>query len=672
MYALQDLLASRTWYELRATAKAHGLKFNGHHTRSQAKARLYTDLIEQGQLKHAFRDLAPVHREALQVLQAGEGQMRLSSFLSIYGDIRAYRPWRPDTPRYPWKRPISTAEKLWYLGFIQIVEGEKGKPDCIVAPHEVMCLLPGLPRPTPVHCVLPPADFTRYTLCVDITILLGFLLGNDVHLSWGRWFAPHVLQAVNSRLFCKEDLDGVKSELQTGRIRFLHYLADAAGLVSLQNGFLKPTVAAWQWLESLPQEQWLAVWSAWERDMQRPNEKRLWATYRFPAVPFKVWKTVCNQLEDIGNDGKSYKIGEFVTTLKPYAPGENLEKVDYLLKCPFHWSGLVTINGGHFSHQSPNHLKPQNAELAIEPGRLWIGLPQFPRLRPLCEVFSWANVDETGLWVDNEVVKRATGLGYDAVQIGSVLMMLCGKPIAPDAQERLRHWERQVNQLKVQHMVVITSPDSQLLAGIRADRHLRQMVKQALSPHCLAVYPHQVDKLCKRLKRRGISVTLQTPAPQSTEPFDGLTPEMVEYLWLAVRVYQRTGRLSPQEVRVPGAILDWLSNQLSLSQVDFLEQISAKLLDDFVQTMEGKSTWTGSISQDNPQEIRKAIELAFETQGSITIEYFSPGRGEAVKRSIEPILPIVEHNGAEYVEAWCHLADDTRTFRIDRIVKIID
>ena len=42
---------------------------------------------------------------------------------------------------------MSAAEKLWYLGFIELV---KGRPDQVVLPDEVTALLPPLPRIKPI------------------------------------------------------------------------------------------------------------------------------------------------------------------------------------------------------------------------------------------------------------------------------------------------------------------------------------------------------------------------------------------------------------------------------------------------------------------------------------------------------------------------------------------
>jgi proteasome accessory factor C len=76
------------------------------------------------------------------------------------------------------------------------------------------------------------------------------------------------------------------------------------------------------------------------------------------------------------------------------------------------------------------------------------------------------------------------------------------------------------------------------------------------------------------------------------------------------------------------------------------------------------------VEQADPAGIQKAVQSAYEQRGAITIEYFSPARGEKTVRTIEPIM-LYTRGDVQYVEAWCRLDGDTRTFRVDRILRIM-
>lgn len=121
-------------------------------------------------------------------------------------------------------------------------------------------------------------------------MLLGVLLFHDVRPLHGRWLPPSALRTVNERLRFGENLDEVRSELRTGRLRFLHYLAEASGLVAVQAGVLKPTVEAWRWLDLPSDERWRRLLHALAADLKARD--RLWDRYRLPSVDVQTWQTL--------------------------------------------------------------------------------------------------------------------------------------------------------------------------------------------------------------------------------------------------------------------------------------------------------------------------------------------------------------------------------------------
>ncbi len=66
-------------------------------------------------------------------------------------------------------------------------------------------------------------------------------------------------------------------------------------------------------------------------------------------------------------------------------------------------------------------------------------------------------------------------------------------------------------------------------------------------------------------------------------------------------------------------------------------------------------------------QIQKTLEDALADQVRVTIGYTTPARDEENTRDIDP-LRMFAAQGRVFVEAWCYLADDTRLFRLDRIV----
>jgi hypothetical protein len=660
------ILSNRAWYDLRSTAHAHGLPFHTKHSKAQVYKRLYRSLVDEGGLRRRFKALSEAERGALVALQAAGGMLPLHRFQKAYGAVRIYRPWRDDgTPKYPWKRPQSAAEKLWYLGFIEII---KGRPDQVALPEEVLALLPPLPRIEPAErsgtsLLQSPAE----VLCIDLAMLLGALLYCDVRPLHGRWLPPSALRSINTRLRAPENLDGVRSELRTGRLRFLHYLAEAAGLVAVQAGLLKPTVQAWRWLDLPPDERWQALWDAVSADVK--TRSRLWDRYRLPTVDAQTWKTLEDCLQQL-TPGCTYTRESLAGIMQSHLPGSDLSAlIPPLLDEPLTWLGMVNVEGDVFKAMARSFSEPQNAQLVQREDAIDVILPDVLRLSSLVMCCAWAEVQNHRLHVNAAAIRRALQNGSDTLPIATMLAELTGEPLPVVVFEQIQRWSREATALTMRQVTLLTAHDADTLAEIRSDWRLRPLLGEPLSPHHMVVPTGRAEDLLAKLERRGYRVTshLQPPAlPDGST----LSPEMVEYLWLAVRVYQKLGSLVSQDIRIPGAAREWLTQQLPAGSADSLENESSILIDRLAQAVRGHSRSSTVIQQENPATVRTAVQSAYERRGALTIEYFSPARGEKTVRTIEPVM-LYERSGAEYVEAWCRLDDDTRTFRLDRIVSVI-
>jgi proteasome accessory factor C len=64
--------------------------------------------------------------------------------------------------------------------------------------------------------------------------------------------------------------------------------------------------------------------------------------------------------------------------------------------------------------------------------------------------------------------------------------------------------------------------------------------------------------------------------------------------------------------------------------------------------------------------LRDRLAQAVRNRRQVRIDYYVPTRDESTERVVDP-LRVVNAEGNSYLEAWCHLAEDTRLFRLDRI-----
>ncbi|MDQ7034325.1 MAG: hypothetical protein Q9P01_05670 [Anaerolineae bacterium] len=263
--SLENMLKQRTHRDLELIARAHKLPFSRRYPKAQGLHDLTTALCGE-HFEKAFQNLTDEERDPLRALQAAGKYMPLYLFTLYFGEINLYKPWRrsqaktisknqAEMRQHPWRYPTSVAEKLYQLGFITIVDKEM-----VVLCDDTLHLLSPLPLPQAIDWQGQKPLSTPQTLLTDIAVLIGTLMKIDVRPQWERWLPPSALKAVNERLIIKEgcltlppkpqggDKKLIRSELQTGRLRWLHYLAQVSGLISIQAGLLKPTVAAWQWL----------------------------------------------------------------------------------------------------------------------------------------------------------------------------------------------------------------------------------------------------------------------------------------------------------------------------------------------------------------------------------------------------------------------------------------
>lgn len=228
---------------LRAISLAHRWDFNSEWTKEEALDFLSSKLADEVMLQAILNNLPSESFDALLILRDADGTMPSTHFLHHFGPLPSYRPWADSTPRAPRLHPESPAQRLWFLGLI--FKQEKHNQIEIVLPKEVYYLLPKSSL-APEKPELPKSSSSKTSVVLDIAHLLAYLQGHRVRALHGRWLAPSHVRALNWR-FAHPDprVAEARSELQTGYLRFVHYLAECAGLVAPALDDLMPTPAAW-------------------------------------------------------------------------------------------------------------------------------------------------------------------------------------------------------------------------------------------------------------------------------------------------------------------------------------------------------------------------------------------------------------------------------------------
>ncbi|MDX3096847.1 WYL domain-containing protein [Streptomyces sp. ME01-24h] len=75
-----------------------------------------------------------------------------------------------------------------------------------------------------------------------------------------------------------------------------------------------------------------------------------------------------------------------------------------------------------------------------------------------------------------------------------------------------------------------------------------------------------------------------------------------------------------------------------------------------------------SVTFESEGSVFADVDRAIAERRRLWIRYYSPARDELTEREVDPIrLFAVGHT---YFEGWCHLSEDRRTFRLDRVAEI--
>jgi proteasome accessory factor C len=65
-------------------------------------------------------------------------------------------------------------------------------------------------------------------------------------------------------------------------------------------------------------------------------------------------------------------------------------------------------------------------------------------------------------------------------------------------------------------------------------------------------------------------------------------------------------------------------------------------------------------------ELRERLTHAVEERRQVRLDYYVPTRDQTTERVVDP-LRVLTADGNTYLDAWCHMAEDQRLFRLDRV-----
>ncbi len=706
---LVDLVRQHPWRTLRAIAQAHHQRFNIRWRKDEAVAALTALLSDPRALTRALRTLPDEAHEALRVLQLNGGVLPAAHFLARFGPLRPYTPWRAEETPTPEAAALSVAERLWFLGLLFRVA--QPKADVVIVPAEVLCLLPLLPQPLP-QLATPASCSDLPDLVWDVAQWLAYIHAHSVRLLPGGWIAPQHYRRINQALRAPDPLaTHAHSELRTGYLRFLHYLAASADLVAPAWGNLALTPAAWDWLDAADAQQQRILAGGWRNDLQRvPGAATLWTHYRWPGAPGLVLAVLAS-LPALPPGW--YTCAEWVLYLAAYnmhsgdfpPAGDIVTPLQALLDGPLRWAGWVQSDGADryawtararwglglvAEPPAAPPLHPASAQ-PRDPQTCALTLPAPPArppLRPLIALaLPWPAADERPV-SPNAVERQLTrahfaallSAGQRADWVIEQLRAFTVDTLSPETIAQVRGWETQIRQLTLRRLTVLSSADTEILSKLTQTRSLRPHIVETMSPHHVAIAPEGIAALLRTLARMDIT-PLNPPeiapnVPITALPLDIATPDtpldanVVAYLWLALRLYLSLGDFVPLPVTPSANLLNELAQGLSQDQLADLRVMADRVQQQLRDTVDGYTTFPAPLPDVDTVAIRATIVRALAEGLPLEILYHTAGRGERTTRVVEP-LQMQTYGNAEYLVAYCRLRQEERVFRLDRIERAV-
>jgi hypothetical protein len=312
MTTLRQALQLKPVHFITIVGRENGLGIDSNLRKPDLIDKVAMALSNPARLPACLSRLTAPEEQALMDLLTAGGRLPARYLTTTYGPLRsprktiqayrqraALRHLRQDVAQ---DTALSPLERLGLLGLVfhDPQTNDLFIPDDFIS-HLPRPELPPPAAPTPA-AGLVPVDL----LCHDLACLLALLQRDQVSPLNGRWLPPHFLATWAKHCAVSPDHLKARSELKTGRRRFLHYLAEASGLVnsvvnrqqptlSLPTGSvisssqdpkgivspisnLAPTPAAWIWLNLTRQQRLQTLWQAWTTpDLER------WQRFRLPG-----------------------------------------------------------------------------------------------------------------------------------------------------------------------------------------------------------------------------------------------------------------------------------------------------------------------------------------------------------------------------------------------------
>lgn len=556
----------------------------------------------------------------------------------------------------------------------------------------------------------------------DVLTFLAFLHAHPATVIHSRFLSPRPITNLNPLLIVRDTLPlsmKRRAERGTQRLRFIHFLCEAAHLVAKTGAVLKPTLRVTRWLAAAPDQQLrLLLTAAFPAQPSRSHDD-LWRAYRLPgwSLPSpSLWLHDLMALLQAAPEGERLKLTTLLKLAPPFGvPGSALpedgpEQPEEILRGVLRyldWLGVIAWRDrstvtllSTTTSSAAGHTTSLNARLEL--GRLKLKLPDadFTALYELSEYAELIAPPPRRYRLDRARVQQALQRGQSLDRILRFLENAIGDALPDRLVTQLRDWAAPLDQVAVRRVTLLEVKDPATLTDLTRSKRLRQSLQRTLSPRAVVVRESRLPALLRQLDRHGLVPRTNLPvtvvasaggAKQSptstTRLFD--SPSLAQ-LYFAARLNHQLSDQLPAPYRIDYSIILDLAHQLTPHD----QLLAAELAEEAGQILNAE--WrmrneSGPHEQEDSafripnselESTLTLIEKSIAANQPLHLRYYTAGRDATTDRVVDPLR--LEWRGAAsapgavyapgdvpYLIGWCHLRQDERIFRVDRILEIL-
>lgn len=209
---------------------------------------------------------------------------------------------------------------------------------------------------------------------------------------------------------------------------------------------------------------------------------------------------------------------------------------------------------------------------------------------------------------------------------------------------------------------------------MRRHKLIRNRLGEVIAPNRITLNPTDAAALAQTLRTLNYFVELPAniDAPfQHPAQADGVSPALQ---WFLITLYNGLGIHLSLPIDLPWDVREALRNQLTFQQQAAAEASAQQLLDQLHAALNGYLRLP-ALHMPPTTDPGPLLRAAITSGHDVELRYWGPatqpnGDGQVSTRRVTPYW-IEERHQILYLIGWCHLRQQERVFRLDRIEAVV-